>query len=60
MLDFLHLFFCGSGGTDLQFPEDLSGVGIDDGNVKVLGDIQTECRFSDGSRSGDDYQRLFQ
>ena len=53
-----HLFVCGTGRADLQFAEDLSGISVDDGNVKVLGNIQTECSLSDGRRSGDDYQRF--
>ena len=37
--DSLCLFVCGTCGTYLQFPIDLPGVCIDDGNAKVLGDI---------------------
>ena len=60
MLHFLHLSLRGARRPNPQFLIDLSGVSIDDGNVEMLGKIQTERRLSNGCRSGDDYQRLFQ
>jgi hypothetical protein len=52
MLHFLHFCLCGSGCADAQFLEYLSRVSIDDGDAKVLGNIQTDGSLPDGGGSG--------
>jgi hypothetical protein len=58
VLHLSHLCLCRTGCADLQFLVDLAGVGIDDGNAKVLGNVQADGRLSDGSGSGYDDERF--
>ena len=52
MLHLLHFCLRGTGCADAQFLEYLSRVGIDDGDAKVLGNIQTDGSLPDGGGSG--------
>ena len=56
----MHLLAGRTGCANPQFLIYLSGIGIDDGDVEVFGNLQAQCRLSNRRRPCDDYQRFFQ
>ena len=54
VLDSLQLLLCRCCRPDTQFPVDLPGVRIDDGNAEALCDIDAKFRLSNGCRSRND------
>ena len=51
VLHFFHLCLRGTGCADAQFLEYLSRVCIDDGDAKMLGNVQTDGSLPDGGGS---------
>ena len=58
MLDLLLLLSRWFGRTYRQLLVDLPGIGIDDGNVEMPGDVEAELRLSD-SRGSCNYNEGF-
>ena len=54
VLDSLQLVLCGCCRPDAQFPVDLPGVRIDDGNTEALCDMDAKFRLTDGCGSRND------
>ena len=51
VLDLLQLLSRWFGRAYRQLLVDLSGIGIDDGNVEMPGDVETELCLTDSSRA---------
>jgi hypothetical protein len=58
VLHLAQLCLCGARRADLQLLVDLAGVGIDDWDAKVFGNIQADGRLSNGGGTGEDDERF--